>query len=142
MERERRPSEGGVADMLGRRGLNSPILLYISRGLTFSNVAPILSSVGFVSCLLNKFRVRGVGLRFIMAETRGPTVTAVAISFAVISAVAIILRLWSRLLVVKTFGADDGLYSKEPWAIFAAANNVYLGLICVAVVSRRRKLPR
>ncbi|SPO07037.1 related to integral membrane protein [Cephalotrichum gorgonifer] len=42
-------------------------------------------------------------------ETRGPTVTAVAVSFAVISFIAIVLRLWSRVLVVKTFGTDDGL---------------------------------
>lgn len=46
-------------------------------------------------------------------ETRGPTVTAVAVSFAVISFLAIFLRLWSRIFVVKTFGADDGVYSKH-----------------------------
>lgn len=46
------------------------------------------------------------------AETRGPTVTAVAVSFAVISFLAIFLRLWSRIFVVRTFGADDGAYSK------------------------------
>ncbi|KAL2112272.1 hypothetical protein VUR80DRAFT_8125 [Thermomyces stellatus] len=44
-----------------------------------------------------------------MAETRGPTVTAVCLSFAIISFLTISLRLWSRVFVVRTFGADDGL---------------------------------
>lgn len=46
-------------------------------------------------------------------ETHGPTVTAVALTFAVVSFITIVLRLWSRIFVVKTFGTDDGVYSKQ-----------------------------
>jgi hypothetical protein len=50
-----------------------------------------------------------------MAETQGPTVVAVAIVFAVISVLTIILRLLSRTLIVGKLSPDD-------W------------IICVAVV--------
>lgn len=42
-----------------------------------------------------------------MAESQGPLVTTVAIVFAVLTFVAICLRLWARLLLVKSVGADD-----------------------------------
>ncbi|KAK8115996.1 hypothetical protein PG984_012498 [Apiospora sp. TS-2023a] len=42
-------------------------------------------------------------------ESQGPTVTAVAIIFAAITVVAILLRLWARIFLVKKVGADDGL---------------------------------
>ena len=45
---------------------------------------------------------------------------AVAIAFAVIAVVTILLRLWSRIFVVKTFGWDDGLYSQVTFASLAA----------------------
>ncbi|KAI1846100.1 hypothetical protein JX266_007909 [Neoarthrinium moseri] len=40
-------------------------------------------------------------------ESQGPLVTAVAIVFGVITAIAISLRLWARLFLVKRMGADD-----------------------------------
>ena len=42
-----------------------------------------------------------------MAETRGPTVTAVAIIFGVLAAITITLRLWARPLIVRSVCADD-----------------------------------
>ncbi|RYP80342.1 hypothetical protein DL769_002522 [Monosporascus sp. CRB-8-3] len=42
-----------------------------------------------------------------MAESQGPTVTAVAMVFAVISAIAILLRLFARVYVAKSVGLDD-----------------------------------
>ena len=41
-------------------------------------------------------------------ESQGPTVNAVAIVFAIITAVTITLRLWARVFIVKKVGADDG----------------------------------
>lgn len=41
-------------------------------------------------------------------ESQGPTVNAVAIVFAVITAITITLRLWARVFIVKKVGADDG----------------------------------
>ena len=41
-------------------------------------------------------------------ESQGPTVTAVAIIFAVVTVIAILLRLWARIFLVKKVGADDG----------------------------------
>ncbi|KAK8069789.1 hypothetical protein PG994_006405 [Apiospora phragmitis] len=42
-------------------------------------------------------------------ESQGPTVTSLAIIFAAITVVAISLRLWARIFLVKKVGADDGL---------------------------------
>ncbi|KAK8085064.1 hypothetical protein PG997_006335 [Apiospora hydei] len=42
-------------------------------------------------------------------EPQGPTVTSLAIIFAAITFVAILLRLWARVFLVKKVGADDGL---------------------------------
>ncbi|KAF5020718.1 hypothetical protein F66182_7250, partial [Fusarium sp. NRRL 66182] len=44
-----------------------------------------------------------------MVETQGPTVNSVAIVFAVISFLAVVLRLWTRAFVVKSIGIDDYL---------------------------------
>lgn len=41
-------------------------------------------------------------------ESQGPTVTAVAIIFAATTAVAMMLRLYARIFLVKKVGADDG----------------------------------
>ena len=43
-----------------------------------------------------------------MVETRGPTVAAVAIVFGVVAAITITLRLWARVLIVRSVCADDG----------------------------------
>jgi len=64
--------------------------------------------------------VVSVTLPLAMAGTQGPTVVAVAITFAVISFVTIFLRLWARVFVAKTVGADDGLYSKQPFILAEA----------------------
>ncbi|KAH7031396.1 uncharacterized protein B0I36DRAFT_323839 [Microdochium trichocladiopsis] len=42
-------------------------------------------------------------------ESQGPTVTAVAIAFTVITVVAVSLRVWARIFLVKSFGTDDAL---------------------------------
>lgn len=42
-----------------------------------------------------------------MAETQGPTVITVSIIFAVISFLAVSLRLWARIFVVKSVWSDD-----------------------------------
>jgi hypothetical protein len=44
-----------------------------------------------------------------MAEDRGPQVAAVAISFLVLSWVAVSLRVFVRSFMVKNFGMDDWL---------------------------------
>lgn len=44
-----------------------------------------------------------------MAESQGPVVTSVAIVFAIISFLAIVLRLWARIFIVKSVGLDDYL---------------------------------
>ena len=49
-----------------------------------------------------------------MAESKGPTVSAVAIVFGVVAAVTITLRLWARVLIVKSVCADD---SKSAFAM-------------------------
>lgn len=42
-----------------------------------------------------------------MAESQGPTVVAVAIVFAVVSFLTIILRLISRILIIGRLSPDD-----------------------------------
>ncbi|KAH7185152.1 uncharacterized protein B0J16DRAFT_414536 [Fusarium flagelliforme] len=42
-------------------------------------------------------------------ESQGPTVNSVAIVFAVISFIAVVLRLWARISIVRSVGADDYL---------------------------------
>ncbi|CAJ2513924.1 Uu.00g020430.m01.CDS01 [Anthostomella pinea] len=42
-------------------------------------------------------------------DNEGPTVTAVAIAFGVLTAIVISLRSWARIWLVKSFGADDAL---------------------------------
>ncbi|KAF4980831.1 hypothetical protein FZEAL_3247, partial [Fusarium zealandicum] len=44
-----------------------------------------------------------------MAESQGSTVNSVAIVFAVISFLAVALRLWARAFIVRSIGADDYL---------------------------------
>ncbi|KAL4913886.1 hypothetical protein BDW62DRAFT_220465 [Aspergillus aurantiobrunneus] len=54
-----------------------------------------------------------------MAETQGPKVTGIAIAFAVITLVVIILRLFARIYVLKKMGVDD--YLIIPACLFAWA---------------------
>lgn len=42
-----------------------------------------------------------------MAESQGPLVTTVAITFAVLTFITLCLRFWARLLLVKFVAADD-----------------------------------
>lgn len=42
-----------------------------------------------------------------MAETQGPTVVGIAIAFAAITFLVIILRLFARIYVLKKMGVDD-----------------------------------
>ncbi|KAL4750567.1 hypothetical protein BDW72DRAFT_213340 [Aspergillus terricola var. indicus] len=44
-----------------------------------------------------------------MVETQGPTVTGIALAFAIITVFVIILRLFARLYVLKKFDVDDAL---------------------------------
>ncbi|KAL4900222.1 hypothetical protein BDW74DRAFT_162298 [Aspergillus multicolor] len=44
-----------------------------------------------------------------MARSQGPTVTGIAVAFAVITVFVLLLRLFARLYVLKKFGVDDGL---------------------------------
>ena len=41
-------------------------------------------------------------------DTQGPVVTAVAIAFTVITIIAVSMRVWARIFLVKSFGTDDG----------------------------------
>lgn len=44
---------------------------------------------------------------YAIMESQGPTVNSVAIVFAVISFIAVVLRLWARISIVRSVGADD-----------------------------------
>lgn len=44
-----------------------------------------------------------------MVETQGPTVTGIALAFAIITVFVILLRLFARLYVLKKFDVDDAL---------------------------------
>ncbi|RDW74278.1 putative integral membrane protein Pth11-like [Aspergillus mulundensis] len=44
-----------------------------------------------------------------MVRSQGPTVTGIAVAFAVITVFVLLLRLFARLYVLKKFGVDDGL---------------------------------
>lgn len=46
-----------------------------------------------------------------MEESQGSTVNSVAIVFAVISFLAVALRLWARTCIVRSLGADDCKFS-------------------------------
>ena len=47
-----------------------------------------------------------------MAESKGPVIAGVAISFAILSFVVICLRLFARIYVLKRMGLDDCKYMR------------------------------
>ncbi|KXJ86200.1 hypothetical protein Micbo1qcDRAFT_37079 [Microdochium bolleyi] len=63
-------------------------------------------------------------------ETQGPTVSAVAIAFTVITIVAVSLRVWARIFLVKSFGTDDALIC------IASALSISFTVVTILAVSR------
>jgi hypothetical protein len=43
----------------------------------------------------------------INAQTRGPTVVAIALAFSIASLTVVILRMYTRMCIVKCAGSDD-----------------------------------